>query len=134
MTGSQDNARRQPSTVKPFGFPSEHRIRSQQDFDAIYAAKQRAGDQNLLLFAIRNELPCTRLGVSVSKRNGNAIQRERKKGQLREAFRLIRSQLPAGLDLIAIPRADLEGDLKGYQKSLKYLSQKLKRRLEQQSG
>ncbi|QDT92308.1 ribonuclease P protein component [Gimesia algae] len=134
MTGSPNDPRRQNSSIKPFGFPSEHRIRSQQDFDAIYAAKQRAGDQNLLLFAIRNDLPQTRLGLSVSKKNGNAIKRARKKRLLREAFRLIRSQLPAGLDLIAIPRADQDGDLKGYQKSLKYLSQKLKRRLEQQSG
>ncbi|MCA9004188.1 MAG: ribonuclease P protein component, partial [Planctomycetaceae bacterium] len=121
-------------TVKPCGFPSERRIRSQQDFDAIYAAKQRAGDQNLLLFAIRNGLTFTRLGVSVSKKNGNAIKRARKKRLLREAFRLIQAQLPAGLDLIAVPRPDRDGDLTGYQKSLKYLSQKLNRRLEQKSG
>lgn len=134
MTGSQDDSQRQKTSVKAFGFPSEYRIRSQQDFDAIYAAKQRAGDQNLLLFAIRNGLPQTRLGVSVSKKNGNAIQRARKKRLLREAFRLIHSRLPAGLDLVAIPRADREADLAGYQKSLKYLSQKLNRRLEQQPG
>ncbi len=134
MTGSQNDPRRQTPSVKTFGFPREYRIRSQQDFDAIYAAKQRAGDQNLLLFAIQNELPQSRLGVSVSKKNGNAIKRARKKRLLREAFRLIRSQLPAGLDLIAIPRAEKDGDLRGYQNSLKYLSQKLKRRLEQQSG
>lgn len=121
--------------MKQFEFPNTKRIRSQQDFDTIYSARQRAGDQCLLVFAVRNELDQTRLGVSVSRKNGNAVKRARKKRLIREAFRLVQHQLPRGLDLIAIPRPTVEGDLKQYQSSLKRLSQKLNRRLEhKQSG
>lgn len=121
--------------MKQFEFPNTKRIRSQQDFDTIYSARQRAGDQYLLLFAVRNELNQTRLGVSVSRKNGNAVKRARKKRLIREAFRLVQHQLPQGLDLIAIPRPTVEGNLKQYQNSLKRLSQKLNRRLEhKQSG
>jgi len=120
--------------VKQYGFPRTNRIRSQQDFAEIYSARQRAGDQNLLLFAVINHLDRSRLGVSVSRRNGNAAKRARKKRLIREAFRLIQHQLPRGLDLIVVPRAEVEAELKQYQLSLKRLSQKLYRRLEQQQS
>jgi len=108
-----------------------NRIRSQQDFAEIYSARQRAGDQNLLLFAVINHLGRNRLGISVSRKNGNAAQRARKKRLIREAFRLIQHKIPRGLDLIVVPRAAVEAELKQYQLSLKRLSQKLYRRLEQ---
>ncbi|QDT28511.1 Ribonuclease P protein component [Gimesia panareensis] len=115
--------------MKQFGHPPANRIRSQQDFAAVYNARQRAGDQNLLLFAIRNQLDHSRLGVSVSRKNGNAIRRARKKRLLREAFRLVRHQMPSNLDIIAIPRPTEEGDLQAYQKSLLRLARKLDQRL-----
>jgi ribonuclease P protein component len=115
--------------VKEFGHPPANRIRSQQDFAAIYNARVRAGDQNLLLFAIRNQTGHSRLGVSVSRKNGNAVLRARKKRLLREAFRLVRHQLPADLDLIAIPRPTVEGNLQAYQRSLLRLARKLDQRL-----
>lgn len=121
--------------MNQFEFPRENRIRSKQTFAEVYSAKQRAGDKYLLLFAITNHLEQSRLGVSVSKKNGNAIKRARKKRIIREAFRLVQYQLPRGLDLVVIPRPEIEADLKQYQRSLKQLSQKLSRRLEhKQSG
>jgi len=120
--------------VKQFGFPPTNRIRSQQDFAEIYSARQRAGDQNLLVFAIINHLEQSRLGVSVSRKNGNAAKRARKKRLIREAFRLVRHQLPRGLDLVVVPRPDVDANLKQYQHSLKRLSQKLYRRLEHQQS
>ena len=115
--------------MKRFGHPHADRLRSQQDFAKVYDARQRAGDQNLLLFAMRNELDHCRLGVSVSRKNGYAVLRARKKRLLREAFRLIRPQLPPGLDIIAIPRPAVEGNLRAYQHSLKRLVRKLDQRL-----
>lgn len=121
--------------MNQFDFPRADRIRSQQDFADVYSARQRAGDKNLLIFAITNQLERCRLGVSVSKKNGNAIMRARKKRMIREAFRLVQHQLPKGLDLIVIPRPEVEANLKQYQHSLKQLTQKLYRRLEhKQSG
>lgn len=120
--------------MKKHGFPRTNRIRSQGDFAEIYSARQRAGDQNLLIFAVINQLNRSRLGISVSRKNGNAPRRARKKRIIREAFRQIQHQLPRGLDLIVVPRAGVEAELKQYQLSLKRLSQKLYRRLEQQQS
>ena len=112
-----------------YRFTKGQRIRSGQDFSRAYSHKQRAGDQHLLVFAVRNELPNTRIGLSVSKKHGNAVVRSRIKRLLREAFRLSQHELPAGLDLVLIPRQNSGAALADYQKSIKALADKLERRI-----
>jgi ribonuclease P protein component len=48
-----------------------------------------------------------RLGITASRRVGNAVQRNRAKRVVREAFRQLREELPAGLDLVVIVRQAL---------------------------
>jgi ribonuclease P protein component len=113
-----------------FRFRAENHIRIGADFERIYAKKCRASDQHLLIFADANQLPFSRIGLSVSRKQGPAVKRNRLKRLLREAFRLSQRELPAGLDLIFIPRQGSNSTLQDYQKSLlqnvKYLARKLK--------
>ncbi|MEX0701326.1 MAG: ribonuclease P protein component [Planctomycetales bacterium] len=115
--------------MKRFGRPPQTRLRSSVEFARIYDAKQKAGDGHLLVFAARNELGLARCGVSVSKKHGGAVRRNRLKRLLREAFRLERPELPAGLDLVLIPRQDSGATLADYRRSLRNLAQKLARRM-----
>lgn len=112
-----------------FKISKAQRIRSSQDFARIYDAKQRAGDDHLLVFGQRNGGERTRFGLSVSKKHGGAVRRARLKRLLREAFRLSQHELPAGLDLVLIPRQGSGATLEDYRQSLKRLAQKLDRRL-----
>lgn len=71
----------------------------------------------------------TRFGLSVSRKHGNAVKRNRIKRLLREAFRLSQHDLPAGLDLILIPRQNSGTLLEDYQRSLRAVAKRLDKRL-----
>ena len=118
------------SVEKTYLRPRETRLRSSQDFERIYSQRVRWGDDHLLIFAGRNELENTRIGLSVSKKHGNAVQRNRLKRLIREAFRLSQHDLPVGLDLILIPRQNSGGTLQEYRWSLTRGADKLARRLQ----
>lgn len=111
-------------------FPANLHLRRGCDFERVYAAKCKAADGVLLLFVCRSDLPVTRIGLSVSRKHGGAVVRNRLKRWLREAFRLECHSFPAGLDLIAIPLAKEKGSLAGYRQSLSGLVRRLARRLE----
>ena len=106
-----------------------HHIRSSADFDKVYAARQRSGDDHLLIFALENNLEWSRIGLSVSRKHGGAVRRNRIKRLLREAFRLCRDELPTGFDFVLIPRQGADSDLDDYTRSLKRLTIKLSRRI-----
>lgn len=110
-------------------FPKSRHLRSSLDFARVYDLKQRAGDDHLLVFAGPNPAgPQTRVGFSISKKNGNSPERHRIRRLLREAFRLSQDEIPAGLDLILIPRPGSNSTLDDYRGSLVRLSRKLHRR------
>jgi ribonuclease P protein component len=116
-------------TRRRLTFPEHCRLKRSEDFRQLYDSGQRAGDQHLLIFAALNQLPWCRIGLSVSKKHGNAVCRNRRKRLLREAFRLTQHQLPAGLDLVLIPRIESEPSLIHYHDSLLTLTIRLAKRL-----
>jgi ribonuclease P protein component len=51
----------------------------------------------------------TRLGVTVSKKVGGAVARNRIKRRVREVFRTRRHELPPGLDVVVIAKRGADG-------------------------
>lgn len=88
-------------------FPRWRRLRTGAEYQRVYALRQRAGDGLLLVFAAPNELGYTRVGLSVSRKQGNSVVRHRLRRRLREAYRLEQHGLPEGLDLVLIPGREM---------------------------
>lgn len=86
-------------------FPQHVRLKTPAQFKAVYDAKRSVSDGVLVVYTAANALPHPRVGLSVSRKVGNAVVRNRWKRLLREAFRLNRHALPPGLDFILIPRS-----------------------------
>jgi ribonuclease P protein component len=87
-----------------FTFPASHRLKSPAEFRRAYDRNRSAAEGWLVVYACENGLPHPRLGVSVSRKVGGAVVRNRFKRLYREAFRLVRHDLPPGVDLVLIPR------------------------------
>jgi ribonuclease P protein component len=83
--------------------PAEH-LRRQSDFERTYNRRKSASDRWLVIYGCENGLAFLRLGMSVSRKVGSAVERNRLRRLYREAFRLTRQEMPTGMDLILIPR------------------------------
>ena len=92
------------SEIRNRTFPQSLRLKTLAEFQAVYDRKRSVSDALLVVYAKENELPHSRVGLSVSKKVGNAVARNRCKRLFREAFRLSQHDLPVGVDLILIPR------------------------------
>lgn len=112
-----------------FRFPRSRHLRSPRDFERVYALNQRAGDARLLVLAASNVIGRTRIGMSVSKKHGNAVARHRLRRLLREAYRLAQHDVPEGLDLVLIPKQNTGAGMNDYRESIVRLSRKLAKRL-----
>jgi ribonuclease P protein component len=110
-------------------FLPEYRIRSGADFDRTYKRRCSAADERILIFGRANGLTYSRLGLSVSRKVGNAVARNRWKRLLREAFRLTRPELPVGIDLVVIPRTQNDPTLEPLLQSLPRLAEKIANKL-----
>lgn len=108
--------------TKQFGFSRKYRLSGKRAFSTVFAEKCSVADAWMVLYVRRNAVGHARLGLSVGRKHGGAVRRNRIKRLLREAFRLTREQLPPGLDFVCVPRVRDGESLPAYIASLPKLA------------
>lgn len=88
------------------------RLSRSADFDRVYREGRSRGNRFLVLYSFeRGEEEAdddARLGVSVGRKVGGAVQRNRVKRAIREAWRALSPELPAGRDYVIVARNGAE--------------------------
>ncbi len=111
--------------MKRQGLSRRERLLRRSDFDATYRARKSAADDNLVVYVRPNGLGFSRIGLSVAGKWGNAVRRNKFRRICREAFRLHKHELPAGCDIIILPRRGIDLTLEEVSDSLVKLTRKL---------
>jgi len=93
--------------MKAHAFGKEEKILKKRDYTRVYEQGKRIYSRRFTIIVSPNPDGKTRLGTTVSKKTGNAVQRNRIKRLLREFFRLNKSRLPASLDIVIIAKRDI---------------------------
>lgn len=114
--------------------PRRCRLCHDRQFQNVYARGVRRSAGVLLVTACRNEVGFSRLGLSIGKKLGGAVVRNRFKRLLREAFRLSQHELPVGLDIVLSLRPHGERGLEEYRRLLVELAAAVARELDRRGN
>jgi ribonuclease P protein component len=124
----------QPQQPQPrLTFPRSHRLSGRRTFAAVFGARLREHVGPLTIFARANDLPHSRLGLSVPRRVGGAVTRSGIKRRLREAFRLRQHELPGGYDWVVTVRPHETLTCEAYQDLLAAAVGRLDRKVRRRS-
>ncbi|HJB36720.1 MAG TPA: ribonuclease P protein component [Candidatus Acutalibacter ornithocaccae] len=74
------------------------------DFRRIYARGKSYVSPLVVVYALKNRTKNVRVGITTSKKVGNAVQRNRSRRVIREAFRALAPGVRPGFDLVLVAR------------------------------
>lgn len=101
-------------------YPRLARIRKRPHFLHVQTRGKRLQTRVFTILYRPNEVGMTRFGITASKKVGNSPVRNRIKRLAREAFRLLRHELPAGYDLVVVARSEaVKAPLLAYSEALR---------------
>ncbi|NLJ30318.1 MAG: ribonuclease P protein component [Clostridiales bacterium] len=79
-------------------------IKENRDFRRIYGKGKSFVHPFLVTYALKNRSGEIRVGITTSKKTGNAVRRSRSRRVIREAFRQLAPGVKPGFDFIFVAR------------------------------
>ena len=116
-----------------YTLPKSHHLRLPREFEAVYSARVRESRGPLTVYSLPNDLGHPRLGMSVSRKVGTAVRRNRIRRLLRESFRLMQYDLPRGYDWVVVVRPHEPLLLADYQRLMAAMLTRLHRTWEKKA-
>lgn len=81
------------------------KINQNRDFRRAYSKGKYAAHPLLVTYAVKNRTGEARLGITASKKVGNAVQRNRARRIITAAFMPLEEQIKKGYDIVLVARA-----------------------------
>jgi ribonuclease P protein component len=99
-----------PQTPGRLIYPPEHRLRRRSRFTACYDSGRKYFTRHFVVFALLRPVDgvSARLGLTVGKKCGGAVARNRIKRVLREFFRLHGAVVQVPLDIVIVAKKSLD--------------------------
>ena len=107
--GRGGSASRSDPTRPDQSFPRSCRLTSRRQFISVYEKGRRVSSSSFVLFGLPNTQGECRLGITVTRKIGGAVRRNRIKRVLRDIFRRNRFELSPPLDLVVNARPPIVG-------------------------
>jgi ribonuclease P protein component len=87
-----------------------HRLKQNRDFRRVFSRGRSVASRRLVLYWCPNRIGTFRVGFSISKKVGKAVERNRLKRILRECFHLHSQELAAhAVDFVVVCRPSASG-------------------------
>lgn len=100
------------------------RLKKQSDFQKLFSKGKRAFSPSLtVIYFPSKEM---RMGISVGKRHGKSVQRNRIKRLLRESFRAVRDEIRGNYTFVLVPKVREEYSYFTFKKHLQCMIKKEK--------
>jgi ribonuclease P protein component len=102
----------------------EHRLKRQRDFDLVFKKGKRAFTGAVAMYYVDNVKSAVKIGISVSKKHGSAVQRNRIKRLLRAAYIPLIPQITKNAYIVFVPRVRESYEFSEIAKSVGFLLKK----------
>lgn len=79
-------------------------LKNSMQFNNVYKNGTSIVNKNLVMYYFKNELGYSRLGISISKKVGKSVVRNRVRRLIRENYRLNSGDLFDGYDIVIVSR------------------------------
>jgi ribonuclease P protein component len=99
--------------MRPHGFPAALRLKKRREFLGVQNQGKKVHLRSFLVFLTARSIkpsatsadpPATRLGITVTRKIGKAVTRNRIKRLVREVFRRQRLDFPSGWDMVWVAK------------------------------
>ena len=85
------------------------RVKREKDFKAIFRDGTSFANRKFVVYQLENQKSHFRVGLSVSKKLGNAVTRNQIKRRIRHILLSVREHLADNVDFVVIARKGVEG-------------------------